>query len=250
MTTHNTGDLVRRVTIKNFSHYEVDELGNIYTDQGYRGVTKLKPFYGSGRTRLMVTLYSDERKKVTRQLRHYVVQAFLPNPDPSVFKDVFHKDGDITNNAVTNLQWYRGDRGSILEHRYKENLIKDRTEEFFRYCYQNPYCTPEQIGKKFLITRYKVMDMLKRYGLEEVVVGKYKKIQNAKLVHDVQRMFYLQGMTRKEISWMVEKSESFVCRVLKGSTQKYRRYSLSMEELSKIKKEKELKGWVFPNARI
>lgn len=240
----------KRKKIPGFSAYEVDEEGNIYTSKGYRGVVKLKPFYGSGKTRLMVTLYSDEGKKVTKRLRTYVIQAFLPNPDPEIYRDVFHKDGDITNNAVTNLQWYRGDRWSILEHRHKEGRVIDRTEEFFRYCYQNPYRTPEEIGRRFLVSRCKVGDLLKKYNLQHVVIGKYKQVKNKKTVHDVQRLFYIEGKTRKEIAWYVERSESFVSRVLRGTVQKYRKHAFSEKKLKEIKRKRELKGEVFPNARI
>ena len=34
-----------------------------------------------------------------------VAQTFLYNPDPTVYTEVEHIDGNITNNAVYNLRW-------------------------------------------------------------------------------------------------------------------------------------------------
>ena len=46
---------------------------------------------------------SDEKKSVFRYLEKLVADAFVPNPDNKKF--VNHKDGDIYNNNVDNLEW-------------------------------------------------------------------------------------------------------------------------------------------------
>lgn len=51
---------------------------------------------------LFVVLHKDGKRKLC-YIHILVAQAFLPNPRN--VKSVYHKDGDITNNCVDNLEW-------------------------------------------------------------------------------------------------------------------------------------------------
>lgn len=55
-----------------------------------------------------------------QRLHRAVAELFLPNPNPDVFTDVNHKDGNKANNAVSNLEWCT--RSENIQHAYNTGL--------------------------------------------------------------------------------------------------------------------------------
>lgn len=195
--------------------------------------------------RQTVTLYSDENKKVTRIVSYFVSLTFLPNPDPNVYKSIYHLDGDKQNNCVDNLAWYRGGRKSLLIHEFRNKKVVDKTEEFLVYCELHPRASREEIADHFNITKSKVNDLVEMFNIK---VGRYQQTRGTKEVRDIQKMYYVEGMTMKDIAHWTERSYSFVRRVINRSYHEDKQ--LSMEELKRYKKWRERLGGNLKNARI
>ena len=62
-----------------------------------------------------------------QRLHRAVAELFLPNPNPDVFTDVNHKDGNKANNAVSNLEWCT--RSENIQHAYNTGLREQQKGE-------------------------------------------------------------------------------------------------------------------------
>ena len=91
--------------ISDFPNYAVSNLGRVKRILTYTGKPLedrlLSPYIGWGGAR-MVNL-SDRGIHRSRRISRLVAMAFLPNPDR--LQVVLHKDGDILNDRLDNLQW-------------------------------------------------------------------------------------------------------------------------------------------------
>lgn len=86
---------------QNFSGYVAFKNGEIYSLKTNR---YLSGWIEVGGYRAYAL--TDDSGKVNQVKGHRVIaEAFLTNPDPLVFTQVNHKDGDKVNNHVTNLEW-------------------------------------------------------------------------------------------------------------------------------------------------
>jgi len=99
--------------------YQVSNYGRVrglITSQGRRkGI--LKPYDHDGYKR--INLYKN--KKVKKYYVHRLVaQAFISNPNK--YPEVNHKDGDKSNNHISNLEWCTSSQNQI--HAYKIGLQK------------------------------------------------------------------------------------------------------------------------------
>jgi hypothetical protein len=89
--------------MEDYKFYYVDMNGNIYSHK-YIKPRILKTFRHTGaRPYLMVNLANGKGKMKSFYVGRLVALAFLPNHTNSW--GVRYKDGDITNNALTNLEW-------------------------------------------------------------------------------------------------------------------------------------------------
>ena len=88
------------------SQYYVTRTGNVYFKK-HDGFYQPLRLYKNKQTGYMtVKLYKDKGKSHSNLAVHKLVaQHYVPNPENYIF--VRHKDGDMTNNNHTNLEWYR-----------------------------------------------------------------------------------------------------------------------------------------------
>jgi len=88
---------MKRKTIKNYSNYEIDEEGRVYSK--VTGIEKkrykVKGYY-------LVTLF-DKGKKQSKLVHRIVAESFIPNPKNK--RCVNHKDSNKLNNNLSNLEW-------------------------------------------------------------------------------------------------------------------------------------------------
>ncbi len=56
-------------------------------------------------------------KRLDFYVHRFIAEQFLPNPNSEVYVWVRHKDGNLLNNAITNLEWIRkSDAGKTINH--------------------------------------------------------------------------------------------------------------------------------------
>ncbi len=102
------------------TNYTVDTSGRIYS--GFRK-RFLKP-YPNKNGYLLIDI-NHCGKVYTRQVHRLVAKAFIPNP--LHLETVNHKNGDKTDNAVTNLEWMT--IKDNVRHAWKTGLAKPRCGE-------------------------------------------------------------------------------------------------------------------------
>lgn len=103
--------------IKGFeSYYLVSNTGKIYSNHSGRQIKSFISRIGYHDVYLKVN-----KKTSIKKLHRLVAEAFL---DSGKFKEVNHKDGNKSNNEVSNLEWV--DRSSNMKHSFSMNLSKPR----------------------------------------------------------------------------------------------------------------------------
>jgi hypothetical protein len=110
------GDITmeRWVNLKEFnlSKYAVSNTGQVRGPHGIRKPWADRDGY------LMLTLYNDSGKQVTRRLHRLVALAFIPNPNN--LPEVNHKDGNKENCYDWNLEWVTTEIN--IRHGFQHNL--------------------------------------------------------------------------------------------------------------------------------
>lgn len=99
------------------TQYTIDVLGRVYSEISKR---YLKPFPNP--QGYMLIDISHNKKTYTRQVHRLVAIAFIPNPNN--LETVNHKNGDKSDNAVTNLEWMT--RLDNVRHAWNTGLAKPR----------------------------------------------------------------------------------------------------------------------------
>ena len=85
--------------IEEFPKYQISNLGNVKNSKGELMVVgKRKTNSGY----LQVRFY-NEGKYYYRYIHRLMALAFLPNPNN--YRTINHKDGNKTNNVISNLEW-------------------------------------------------------------------------------------------------------------------------------------------------
>lgn len=102
--------------IKNFEDYSIDEHGNVYSNEKIiykkykksgaiskilKKRKKLSP--SDNGTGYKMVNFVKNGKRYAKYVHRLVAESFLENP--SNLKEVNHKDGDKSNNDISNLEW-------------------------------------------------------------------------------------------------------------------------------------------------
>ena len=99
--------------------YFVDDSGQVYSSKS--GTLKLLVGYPNTKGYLLVDLGRNRRAvKIHRLVAH----AFIDNPDN--LPQINHKDGDKTNNSVSNLEW-------ITNADNMRHSFRNKTHDFTKY---------------------------------------------------------------------------------------------------------------------
>lgn len=96
---------LNKVPIKGYEGlYEIDDLGNVYSivHNAHRRKRVLKQ-YQNERGYMKVNLYDHDGKCKKRYVHRLVAEAFIENPENK--PNVNHKDCNVKNNEVSNLEW-------------------------------------------------------------------------------------------------------------------------------------------------
>lgn len=94
--------------IKEYPAYEVSNLGRVRSlprhafTRDYGGIIKKQSNSYNGYLR---TALFDNGKRQMKFVHRLVADAFLPNPDPSIYTQINHINEDKTDNRVSNLEW-------------------------------------------------------------------------------------------------------------------------------------------------
>ena len=103
--------MIKPIEIPGFEHYLIDTNGIVWSTIHRRWRTKLKeprvrryhPNKNTGYHQVILQNIPEGHKPVLYYVHRLVAQHFIPNPDN--LAEVNHKDFDITNNKVENLEW-------------------------------------------------------------------------------------------------------------------------------------------------
>lgn len=108
--------------IKGFSKYQIDVQGHVYGPRGHIIATHVN------KGTLAVKIHNDEGNRIAVQIHRAVASAYIC--DPAGMR-VRHKNGDVTDNSVANLEVY--------DHRTSEEQKKaSAAARCRRYAAENP----------------------------------------------------------------------------------------------------------------
>ena len=100
--------------MEKYKFYFVTTEGEIYSHK-YKKLRKLKQYWSTSNKSYKVIQLSDGKgNRKSFYIHRIVVSAFLPNHTNSW--GIRHKDGDVTNNALENLEWLgrRKERDGVI----------------------------------------------------------------------------------------------------------------------------------------
>ena len=98
------------VVIKGFDNYSISNFGNLKNNKTNRLRVQSKDSSGYACCTL-----SLKGKTYTKSIHRLVAEAFIPNPD--LFKEVNHRNGNKLDNRVENIEWCS--RSHNLKHSYR-----------------------------------------------------------------------------------------------------------------------------------
>lgn len=151
--------------LEEFSNYAVDTDGNVWSTK-YKKPRIRKPVLNNNY--LSVKLLSDYKKMRTFYIHKLIARAFIPTHD--VNQRVRHKDGNIENNNVTNLEWVVKNNKKQEEQNFILNdEILERIKQVHLACTKKGI----KVGNSYEFTNMMINNALDeyiiRYGLRKVM---------------------------------------------------------------------------------
>ena len=113
--------------IKDYPNYRITKEGKIFTCLEGRGHNshpttnwkELKQVLDKKTGYLLVTLINEKGRK-NKRIHRLLMETFIPNPDPAIYKHINHKDTNKLNNSLDNLEWCTPKENS--QHALKNGL--------------------------------------------------------------------------------------------------------------------------------
>ena len=111
--------------IKGFEAYTIDTLGRVWSNKTKKYLTPVSDSDGY----MQICLYKDNRA-YSKKVHRFVALHFIPNPNK--YPCINHKNLDIKNNTVENLEWCTYSQNAIhaIYHpknaKYKKYMLKER----------------------------------------------------------------------------------------------------------------------------
>lgn len=153
--------LKRNLGFIHCSMYDIHSDGKVFS---YKTKKFLKPTKNSCGY-LRVVLYNDERKRVRYTIHRLVCMAFIPNQENK--PHVNHKNTDINNNDISNLEWCtqkENNNNPITRKKRSEMFIGDK----------NPFYRKRHTDKVRSAIQYKNSIPIIQYTLDGKFVKEWK----------------------------------------------------------------------------
>ena len=162
------------IEINGFDGYFVSNLGRVRgTRQNKDIILKNRTIGKSNNNKhyapyQQVVLYENGKQKA-KMIHRLVGEHFIPNPENK--PQVHHKDIDVTNNNMTNLEWVTASENvkHTLSYRKKyvgvdNNLTKLTNDKVLkiREMYSEGGITQKELAKMFGVTQPNIKEILKR----------------------------------------------------------------------------------------
>ena len=160
--------------------YMIGDCGSVISLKGPEPTKKVPDMTKEGY--YAVRLYTNGARK--ELIHRLVAKHFVPNPNPSEYTIVNHRDSNRANNYFMNLQWctpaFNSQYSQIFGNGCKAGnhpaaLVSDEQAlEIYNYSYNNPHLTDRQVGEVFGVDRGLVQRI--RVGRAYNSVTKHRKI--------------------------------------------------------------------------
>lgn len=163
--------------IEGFTGYTINERGEVFSHKRVRPVKMTHQENADGY--YVINLISDEDgKSYHRRINRLVAIAFLPNPEN--YCTVHHKDNDMKNNHVSNLEWCTQDQNI----QYKVDSERQATGEK----HGNSKLKEGQVLEIYskLLNKTPLLHLAKEYGVHPRTIGRIRdKLVWKKLLNEL-----------------------------------------------------------------
>ena len=151
--------------IPKFPSYGVSQEGEVIRFSSGKILSKM--WQGPKKYKYQAVRLGDQGKITNVKVHKLVADAWLPKTNPELTQ-VNHRDGDKSNNNVSNLQWVTG--SGNLQHAVQTGL-KQKGEELY-----NSSLTDDQVHEicRLLQDNLTVKDIAERYGVTKDAIRKIR----------------------------------------------------------------------------
>ncbi|MEQ9091828.1 MAG: NUMOD4 motif-containing HNH endonuclease [Balneola sp.] len=145
------------------------------------GIRKTPKILKEPNGKYKIKTFCKNGKRFTKSLHRVVAKAFLSNPDN--YKEVNHKDGNPSNNHVSNLEWVTSSENTVHsynnglqkrgEHFYSAKLTENEAIEIIN-AYKLGVFSQSLISKSYGVSKSSIKDLLSgrnwaHLGIQDVI---------------------------------------------------------------------------------